>query len=111
VNTETTIIFLKWWDAMALMYEKYGPGDHVEGTPEWRRMVALQDEWVERLRRHTGSDARLVFEKTQTAIENVLGKTAPVALTPQAAEEVLQAAVKLVLETEANVARMKGAVN
>lgn len=110
---EAAKIFLKWWTAMAVLYERYGPTKDIEEVPEWSEVLQLQRGWIAELCARTGSDEETLFEATQAAISQVLGDTSDVAisLTLDQAEEIMRTAVDLTVAAEMVQAEVAGMVN
>ena len=109
---ETAVIFLKWWNAMALMYERYGDAHDIEDKPEWEEVQQLQRGWLEHLRDQTGSDPEALFDTIQLAITDVLGITDnAVTLDLETAETIVRKAVERVLGVEVRQAKASGMVN
>ena len=98
---------------MALLYERYGAAMDIEEKPEWTEVQELQRGWLAELEEKTGSDQEMLFEKTQTAIGQVLGATNDVAISLSLGQavEIVQTAVNLVLTTEVQAAQASGSIN
>ena len=106
-------IFLKWWDAMALLYQRYGPTADVEEKPEWEEVMQLQRGWLAELAKMTASDEDVLFETVQVAIGRVLGRAndVEVALALEDAVRIIEEAVSITLTTEVRRAEAAGMVN